>query len=154
MHFHHRLNHLSFSKIIKFSEFGYLPKRLVDCKNDVPLCVSCQFGTCHRRPWQTKGKASGSIRTTEHIKQGDGVSTDQIMSVQPGLIPQKSGFLTNRRIWRCTTFCDHVSDFVYVHLMRGFTVEETLLAVKTFEKILPQAGRQVKNYHEDNGVFA
>ena len=79
---------------------------------------------------------------------------DQIVSTQPGLIPHMSGFLANRRIWGCTTLCDHVSVFVYVRLMRDFTVEETLLAVKTFEKILPQAGRQVKNYHEDNGVFA
>ena len=102
----------------------------MDFKNNVPVYVSCQFGNSHRRPWQTKGKASGSIHNPGHIKPGDGVSMDQIVSTQPDLIPQMSGFLTNRRIWGCTTFCYHVSDFVYVHLMRDFTVEETLLAVK------------------------
>ena len=79
---------------------------------------------------------------------------DQIVSAQPGLIPQMSGFLTNRRIWSYTTFCDHVSDFVYVHLMRDFTIVETLLAVKAFEKMLAKAGRTVRHYHADNGVFA
>ena len=38
--------------------------------------------------------------------------------------------------------------------MRDFTVEKTLIAVKAFEKILAQAGRHVKHYHADNGVFA
>ena len=65
-----------------------------------------------------------------------------------------SGFLTSRRIWGCTTFCDHVSDFVYVYLMRDFTFEEMLLAVKAFEKTLTQADRLVSHYHADNGIFA
>ena len=65
-----------------------------------------------------------------------------------------SVFLTSLRIWVCTTFCDHVSDFVYVHLMPYFTVEEKLISVRAFEKFIPQAGRHVKHYHADNGVFA
>jgi len=82
------------------------------------------------------------------------VSVDQIVSAQPGLIPQISGFLTSRRIWGCTTFCDHVSDFVYVHLMRDYTVDEMILAVKAFEKVMAQVNRTVKHYHVDNGAFA
>jgi hypothetical protein len=65
-----------------------------------------------------------------------------------------SGFLRNCQIWGCTTFCDHVSDFVYVHLMRDFMINETLLAVKAFEKVLAQANRHVKHYHANNGAFA
>ena len=65
-----------------------------------------------------------------------------------------SVFLTNRRIWGCTTFCYHVSDFGYVHLMRDFTFEEILIAVKSFEKILARAERHVKHYYADNGVFS
>ena len=53
---------------------------------------------------------------------GDGVSVDQIVSAQPVLIPQMSGFLTSKRIWGCTTFVDHVSDYVYVHLMKYLTL--------------------------------
>jgi hypothetical protein len=65
-----------------------------------------------------------------------------------------SGFLTSRHIWGCTTFCDHVSDFVYVHLMRDFTVDKTILAVKAFKKVMAQANRSVKHYHANNGAFA
>ena len=64
-----------------------------------------------------------------------------------------SGLLTSRHIWECTTFCDHVSDFVYVHLMQDFIVEEKLIAVKAFEKIPAQAGRHVKYYHAKTGFF-
>jgi len=64
-----------------------------------------------------------------------------------------SGFLASKRIWGCTTFVDHGSDFVYVHLMRDFTLEETLLAKAAWEKNLSQAGRKVKHYHADNGRF-
>ena len=65
-----------------------------------------------------------------------------------------SGFLTSRSIWGCTTFYDHVSDFVHVHMIQHFTVEETLLAVKDFDKTLAQADRLVTHYHADNGIFA
>ena len=135
-------------------ELGHLPKRLLDFKKNVPLCVACQFGTAHRRPWRTKGKVSGSICTYDHKELGDVVSIDQIISAQPDVIPQMYVFLTSCRIWVCTNFCDYVYYFVYVHLMRYFPVEETLIVVKDFEKILAQAGRHVKHYHADNGVFA
>ena len=59
---------------------------------------------------------------------GDGVYVDQIVSAQPGLIPKISGFLTSKRLWGATTSVDHVSDYVYVHLMRDLTLDETLLA--------------------------
>ena len=85
---------------------------------------------------------------------GDGVSIDQIVSAQPGLIPQMSGFLTSKRLWGATTFVDHVSDYVYVHLMRGLTLNEKLLAKEAMEKVMPQAGRNIKDYHVDNGRFA
>jgi hypothetical protein len=38
--------------------------------------------------------------------------------------------------------------------MRDFTVDETLLAVKAFEKVLAQANRHVKHYHTNNNAFA
>jgi hypothetical protein len=38
--------------------------------------------------------------------------------------------------------------------MRDFTIDETLLAVKAFEKVLAQASQHVKHYHADNGAFA
>ena len=79
---------------------------------------------------------------------------DQIVSAYLGLIPHMSGLLTSRHIWGCTTFCDHISILVYDHLMRDFTVEETLLAAKDFEKKPAQAHRLVTHYHSDNGIYA
>ncbi len=83
-----------------------------------------------------RGKASGSIRCLEHILPDNGVSIDQTVSAQSGLIPQISGFLTRCRIWVCTTFCDHVSDFFYINLMQDYMVDETILAVNAFKKVM------------------
>ncbi len=123
MDWHHRLYHLSFPKIFCLVEKGYLLQGLLKCKGALPLCIACQFGTAHWRPWRTRGKALGSIHCPEHIIPSNGVLVDQIVSAQPGLIPQMSGFLTSCRIWGCTTFCDCVSDFVYIHLMQDYMMD-------------------------------
>ena len=39
-----------------------------------------------------------------------------------------SGFLTKQSLWGDTTFVDHVSDFVYMHLMRDLSLANTMLA--------------------------
>ena len=57
---------------------------------------------------------------------------DQLVSAQPGLIPQMAGFLTNLRIWGATLFVDHFSDNVYIALMRDLTLDKTLLAKPAF----------------------
>jgi hypothetical protein len=136
MDWHNCLYHLSFHKVFWLAEKGFLPKGLLTCKGMLPLCIACQFGAAHCCPWRTHGKSSGLICCPEHILPGNGISVDQILSAQPGLIPQMSGFRSSQRIWGCTTFCDHVSDLVYVHLMRDFTVDKTILALKAFEKVM------------------
>ena len=154
MDWHHRLYHLPFRRMFMLCERGWLPKSLLKCKDNVPLCVACQFGTAHRRPWRVKGKKSGSIRKEKEVKPGDGQSIDQIVSAQPGLIPQMSGFLTSSRYFGATTVVDHVSDYVYVHLMKNLTLEETIKAKRAWEKILDLAGHTAKHYQADNGRFA
>ena len=153
MDWHHRLYHLQFRRIFMLAERGFLPKVLLECKDNVPLCVSCQFGTAHRRPWRFS-KQSGKIRKEKEVKPGDGQSIDQIVSAQPGLIPQMSGFLTKERYYGATTIVDHVSDYVYVHLMKSLTLDETIKAKRSWEKILHNAGHTVKHYQADNGRFA
>lgn len=78
---------------------------------------------------------------------------DQIVSAQPGLVPQMSGKLTRERIWGATCFVDHVSDFIYVHLMKSLTTEDTITAKRAFEKLFHHANRKVKSYRADNGRF-
>jgi hypothetical protein len=60
------------------------------------------------------------------------------MSAQPGLIPHMAGFLTSKQIWGCTTFVDHISDYIYVHLMKDFTITEALLAKLALKKTVPE----------------
>ncbi len=65
-----------------------------------------------------------------------------------------AGFLTSKRIQGCTTFVDHVSNFIYVHLMKDFTTNDTLLAKLAFEKLCAKADCSVKHYQADNGQFS
>ena len=50
MSWHHCLYHLPYHMIFCLAKLGILPKRLLECRNKPPLCVSCQFGQAHRRP--------------------------------------------------------------------------------------------------------
>ena len=50
MGWHHRMYHLSFPKIFRLAELVHIPRRLLNCKKNAPLCVACQFGTAHSRP--------------------------------------------------------------------------------------------------------
>ena len=79
---------------------------------------------------------------------------DHLVSAQPGLIPQMSGFLTNLRITGATIFVDHYSDHVYVFLMKSLTLEETLDAKSAYERFLQSVGVTAQAYHADNGRFA
>ena len=65
MSWHHRLYHLAFRRIFQLASLGFLPKRFLECRNNPPICIACQFGQAHRRPWRSKGKKSGSIRQPE-----------------------------------------------------------------------------------------
>ena len=154
MSYHNRLHHLPFPKLIALAERGDIPKRLADLKGRTPICVACVFGTAHKRPWRTKSKKRKSIRKESDNAPGKKTSVDQIVSAQPGLIPQMSGFLTNLRINGATVFVDHYSDHVYVYLMRDLTLDETLLTKAAYERFLHSIGASAHAYHADNGRFA
>ena len=110
--------------------------------------MSCIFGRSHRRPWRSK-KAPGTIRKDSETEPGDCVSIDQIISAQPGLIPQQTGYLTSMRIWGATVFVDHVSDFPFVALRPDLTLYETLLAKTYFERLATDGGVKIKSYRLD-----
>ena len=122
MSWHCRLYHLPYRILFCLESIGFLPKRLLECQKNPPLCVACRFGQAHRRPWRIKGTKSGSIRTPEQKDPGDGVSVNQIVSAHPGLIPKMYGFLTKQCMWGTTTFVYHISDFVYVHLIQDLSL--------------------------------
>ncbi len=148
---HHCLHHLPFPPFFQLARWKILSNSILACEDKPPLCVACQFGQVHHRPWQRKGKAHGSLCKPNKVKPGDGTLVDKIVSAQPGLIPQMAEFPTSNRGARQN--CNHVSNFVYVHLMRNFTLKETLLAKRAYKKVLVQAGCSAKHYHADNGRF-
>ena len=69
------------------------------------------------------------------------------------MVPQISGYLTNRRIQGATIYSDHYSDFIYVHLMESMSGEETLQSKRAYERVAAANGVHVKRYHSDNGRF-
>ncbi len=79
---------------------------------------------------------------------------DDLVSAQPGLIPQISGRLTCTQVNGATIFVDHYSDHVHVFLMRDLTLDETLLGKHAYEQFLLNLGVTSKAYHADNGHFA
>jgi hypothetical protein len=115
--------------------------------------MSCIFGKAHRKPWRSKG-SKGSIRKETDNAPGKCVSMDQLVSAQPALTPQMAGFLTNLRIWGATVFVDHLTDYVYVALMRDLGLDETLLAKSAFERHANKGGISISSYQADNGRFA
>ena len=153
MGLHYKMNHLPLPAMITLAEKGKLNRKFAKLKHRLPVCMSCMFGTAHRKPWRSKG-GKGSIRKTTNNAPGKCVSIDQMISAKPGLIPQMAGFLTNLRILGATIFVDHHSDYVFVALMRDLTLDETLLAKTSFERHANKGGVNIESYRADNGRFA
>jgi hypothetical protein len=82
---------------------------------------------------------------------GKCVSMDQMVSAQPGLIPQMAGFLTNLRIWGAMIFVDHYSDYIFIALMRDLTFDKKLLEKSSFEKHADKGSVSIISYCADNG---
>ena len=110
------------------------------------------FCMSNRRPWRYKGTPETILKYTE-TETGDCVSIYQLVSAQPGLIPQISAYLKNMRIWGATVFVDHISDFNHVALMRDITLDETLLSKTSFESLANDGGVTIKSHRADNGRF-
>ena len=150
---HNRLQHLPMTTMLALSKLGILPRRFQHTKSNQPICASCLFVTAHRRPWRTKSKAGTILRASDD-KPGRGVSTDQLVSAQAGLITQFSGHLTRSRIWGATISVDHFSDHVHVHLMRSASQDKTLTAKRAYERLVATHKVTIWQYHADNGRFA
>ena len=136
---------------------GCLPKEFKKLNNKAPPCVSCILGQAHRKPWKFKKSKHGAPSTLkpETISQpGDTIGVDQLISAQPGLVPQSKGSNTRARIWAASIFVDYVSGFVHVGLMTDQSGDATLQSKHNFEHICSTRGVKVKACHADNGRFA
>ena len=153
MELHYKLSHLPLPAMIVLAEKGRIKKKFTMLKHWLPICMSFIFGTAHCKPWRSKG-SKGSIRKESNNAPGKCVSMDQLVSAQPGLIPQMAGFLTNLRIWGATVFVNHFSDYVYIALMQDLGLDKTLLAKSAFEHHANEGGVSISSYQADNGHFA
>jgi len=112
------------------------------------------FGASHRKPWRNKGKDIKSLKSPLDNQPGAKVAVDQLISRQPGLVPQYSGRMTASRIWAATIFIDYFTDYTFAYLMRSTSQEETLNAKSAFERKMKEFNVIVNSYHADNGRFA
>ena len=149
MRWHYRLGHLSFKKLARLAEKGYIPKKLAKVR--APKCAGCIYGKMHRVPWRTKAQPK-EIFTAK--TPGQCISVDQMESSTVGFVGQGKGKLTKDRYRYATVFVDNYSRYVYVHLQKHLTSKETLEAKSAFEAHCRRYDVKVKHYHADNGRFA
>jgi len=94
---HARYWHLPFSVMFRMVKLGFLPKKFKKLGNEAPPCVSCLFGQAHKKPWRfkrTKNGTTSTLRGEKISNPGDTVGIDQLISAQPGLVPQDKGIMT------------------------------------------------------------
>jgi hypothetical protein len=150
---HERLNHLPFSKMLNLSVHGFLPGKFQKLKQHLPPCGVCLFGKAKKRPWRKKSKP-GAIRDSHDDIPGAGTSVDQLISHQPGLVPQQAGSLINDKINAVTFFVDHFSGYTFGHLMHSTSMEDTLEAKRAYEQDAATHGVTITRYRADNGRFS
>ncbi len=153
---HERLWHLPFAIMFRLAQAGVLPKRFLKLRNSPPPCTSCLFGQAHRKPWRFKSTVDGALsvlRGDDVTRAGQVIGIDQLISCQPGLVPQEKGTMTWARVWAATIFVDYYTKFVYVALICDQTAKSAVEAKHNFEHFAATRSVQVDRYHGNNGVF-
>ena len=79
---------------------------------------------------------------------------DQMVSSQPGLIPQVTGYLTHTILWAANLFVNHYFDYYYVHIIRGTSAEETIWSKDAYKRLPTTQGSRFCAYRAENGRFA
>ena len=88
----------------------------------LPLCPSCVFRGSKRKAWRIKD-SFGSIKKLSHNVPSSLVCVDQLISSQPSLLPQSSGYLTASRIWACNVFLDVNTRYGFGFMMHNTSLE-------------------------------
>jgi hypothetical protein len=156
MHWHARLNHLSYAQMFRLAETNQLPSKFLSLKGKTGhlKCASCLFGKQKCRPWRTKSKTVSTIQSSSDTEPGSTICIDQVISKHPGLLPRMSGRHTRDRLTAITVFFDIVTKLSYSHLQRTTDGEETLAAKQAFERYAKDHEVNVRHYRADNGRFA
>lgn len=126
LHWHYRLNHLSFTRIQEMAKQRLLLTRLAKCT--APLCSGCTYGKMTRCPWRTKAPYSAVPKIA--TAPGQCVAVDQLDATVPGLTAQLKGIPATKRYNYTTIFIDHYSELTYIHLKQTLTSKDTVNAKK------------------------
>ena len=78
--------------------------------------------------------AGTTIRNPKSVAPGEIVCTDQLVSAQPGLVPQEKGSPTQARIRGAIIFLDVATDWIKVCLMQDASGESTFEAKNAFDR--------------------
>ena len=79
---------------------------------------------------------------------------DQLISIQLGLIPQSSSYLTVSRIWVCQIFLDLYTGYGYGFMLKNTLLKQTIEGKRAFEKELSKHSIKIAEYQANNGCFA
>ncbi len=138
------------------AKVGFLPKKFMKLQHDRLPYISCLFGQAHQQPWQYKSSVDRkeSVLKAAFINNpGQKVGVDQLILVQPGLVPQDKGSLTHPWIWATTIFIDYFTKVVYFLLITDQMAESALKAKYSFEHMVGTRNVPIKHYHANNGIF-
>ena len=106
---------------------GLISKNLANI--DPSTCPGCAYGKSHRKPRIQKGirnrKTLGLATRPSQV-----VSVDQLIIPTSVFIQTHHGTPSTKRYSGATVFVYHLSDFTYVHLMRGNTSADTRVESK------------------------
>ena len=83
LRWHHRLGHVSFTRMRILMMLGILPKKLLTVKT--PMCASCKEKKMTKKPVRVKGSKKRN-KLKEVFSPGECVSVDQLESRTPGFI--------------------------------------------------------------------
>ena len=132
---HDRFWHLPFTVMFQLVKMGFLPTKFWKLTNKATPCIFCLLVQAHKKPWRfknTNDRNVSSLRSKEISKPGDTIGVDQLISAQPGLVPQEKGIMTCARIWAATMFIDYVTGYVHVGMMQDQSGEATIQAKHYF----------------------
>ena len=96
----------------------------------------------------------GTIRRNKRAKPGSMIYADQLVSAQPGLVPQEKGSPTRACIWGATIFVDGQTNYTEVHLVQDAMGKSTLEAKAASEQDMCSRGIDIRGYHADNCRYA
>ena len=109
-------------------------KRFMELKDDLPRLSSFIFVTSQHCVWRNKGKKLGSIYKYTNDTPVASVSTNQLQSYQPILVPKFWGKVASAIIWATLVMVVQLMDVFHVHLMWSTRQEKTLTVISSFEQ--------------------